>query len=288
MKSIIKRLLSWVVQNDIAWAILSKSIVPLGYYLNVQRHAPQKKLTQERQQKELKKLLLSISPNQRVLHGPFANMHYPELESVGSTLAPKLIGCYERELHDVVEQLCRVSYEQVIDIGCAEGYYAVGLAIKLEQAKVFAYDTNAQALTLCKAMAEANNVSQRITLANFCDPQELNKRISTDKRTLIVSDCEGYEKTLFNQQAAEVLAKHDLLIEVHDFLDIEISETIRAGFAKTHHITSIYSVDDIRKAREYQYPECEHLSLSQRHCLFAEHRPGRMEWLFLKSLHTWG
>src|SRR4051812_19305855 len=64
----------------------------------------------------------------RVLQGPFAGMQYVT-ESYGSQLVPKLLGSYENELHDLVEQIVAQRPKIVIDIGAAEGYYAVGLAL---------------------------------------------------------------------------------------------------------------------------------------------------------------
>jgi len=46
---------------------------------------------------------------------------------------------------------------------------------------------------------------------------------------------------------------HDLIIEAHDFIDIEISPKLRSAFAKTHDIQSIKSIDDIERAHTYRY-----------------------------------
>jgi hypothetical protein len=37
---------------------------------------------------------------------------------------------------------------------------------------------------------------------------------------LIVADCEGYEKESFDDEMGQFLAKHSLIIETHDFIDI--------------------------------------------------------------------
>jgi hypothetical protein len=50
-------------------------------------------------------------------------------QAVGSALIPKLLGCYEAELHGVIACALNTTYDTIIDIGCAEGYYAVGLAL---------------------------------------------------------------------------------------------------------------------------------------------------------------
>src|ERR1044072_5114497 len=76
-----------------------------------------------------------------VQEGPFKNMVYVP-KSVGSTLVPKLLGSYESELHSTLEEIIDRNYQKIIDIGCAEGYYAVGLALKNPKTKIHAFDTD--------------------------------------------------------------------------------------------------------------------------------------------------
>jgi len=63
----------------------------------------------------------------RVLGGPFAGMAYVEDATEGA-LAPRLIGTYEDELHPYLAEALAADPEVILDIGCAEGYYAAGLA----------------------------------------------------------------------------------------------------------------------------------------------------------------
>ena len=79
------------------------------------------------------------------------------------------------------------------------------------------------------------------------------------------------------------LGQADVLIEVHDFLDITISDHLERLFTPSHDITRVRSVDDLDKAREYDYPETRALSLAERRIVFAEGRPAQMEWLFCRS-----
>src|ERR1700751_5228426 len=67
---------------------------------------------------------------EQILEGPFEGMKYP-YDVVLSSCVPKLVGCYEEELHSVIEQIIRGRYSIVVNVGCAEGYYAVGLALKM-------------------------------------------------------------------------------------------------------------------------------------------------------------
>src|SRR5690349_7602657 len=54
-----------------------------------------------------------------VQSGPFEGMRYVP-KAVGSTLVPKLLGCYESELHHTLNVILERNYQKIIDIGCAE------------------------------------------------------------------------------------------------------------------------------------------------------------------------
>ena len=256
------------------WKSLSKTIIPLAYYAQIARLQREKRET------------IPVSPNpvfegMTVMHGVFAGMKYPEMASIGSVLLPKLLGSYEKEIQPLLKTICDNQYSEIIDIGCAEGYYAVGLAMRIKAAKIFAFDTNVEAIRLCEAMAELNDVSERITTGSFCDAKTLINLPLTE-RALIVSDCEGYEKELFSKDTVPYLTQHDLLIEVHDFIDIEISSYLRELFELTHNIEVYSSIDDIKKAQQYQYSELEGLSLKAKKQILREGRPAIMEWFYMK------
>jgi hypothetical protein len=222
-----------------------------------------------------------ISPELVVKNGPFEGMKYPSAKASGSALVPKLLGSYERELHPKINYILKQDYTDIVDIGCAEGYYAIGLARHFPKARIYVFDTNREALDLCRQMAEINSVLDRVIFGSLCTPDQLEK-LPLSGRSLIISDCEGYEKELFNEQTLPKLAHHDLLIEIHDMIDINISTEIRQRFSSTHHLEIIESVDDIKKAKSYEYSELDGYDLSTRRLLLAEGRVNIMEWFFLE------
>jgi hypothetical protein len=279
MKSLVKKLITKAVKNNHIWAILDVAFIKAASYASHER----KMVYKNKYNKQSLTILESLSPDLSVLHGPFKGMLYPEFKSVGSAIAPKVLGSYERELHQILEEICLNDYSEIVDVGCAEGYYAVGLAMRLPKAKVFAFDTDDDAIRLCKQMAQMNKVAERLIIGSFCDAKVLQS-IPYTKRALIISDCEGYEKQLFTKDTVPTLANHDLLIEVHDFLDIEISSVIRQRFEGTHSIKTIRSIDDITKAHTYEYDELKKYSLDVRRRFFAENRPHIMEWLYMTPL----
>ena len=223
----------------------------------------------------------SLSKNLIVKSGPFTGMLYPKAESVGSSFFPKIIGSYERELSELIEKLCAKDYSEVVDIGCAEGYYAVGFAMRLQNAKVYGFDTDARAIELCEQMAYLNNVQDRVVLGDFCDQATLKTLCL--KRALIISDCEGYEKELFTDELSSHLVNHDLLIEVHDLVDPTISSHLRSVFKNTHTLDVYSSISNSEKARLYSYQELDGLPLSVKEKVLSEGRRAIMEWFYFKS-----
>ena len=276
MKFLIKKLVSRAVACDYLWRMLKATI------LKITRYAERERLRYEfsMQGPEIKKAIGAICPDLTVRHGPFQGMKYPRPESMGSSLFPKLLGSYEKEIQPIWEIICGNAYAEIVDIGCAEGYYAVGLALRIPGAKVFAYDTDQDAIQLCRNMAELNKVGRRVVTGGFCDGEILKSHLLSGK-ALIISDCEGYEKDLFSKEIVQRLAHHDVLVELHDFIDIEISSLIRRRFEDTHVIRAIQSVDDITKAHSYCYEELQDYTLSMRKLLLAECRPAIMEWFYM-------
>ena len=274
MKSLIKNVIKKAVRIKWAWNLLSKTIIPLAEYTQMAR-------IRGGIQIPIPASLHPIFKEMTVLHGVFAGMKYPQMASIGSALLPKLLGSYENEIQSLLEKICGDQYSEIVDIGCAEGYYAVGLAMRIKTAKVFAFDTNLEAIRLCEAMADLNGVSDRVTTGAFCDAETLMSLPLTE-RALIISDCEGYEKDLFLKETLPFLAGHDLLIEVHDFIDIEISSYLRELFQESHHIEVYSSIDDIKKAQQYDYKELEGFSLEEKRKILREGRPAIMEWFYLK------
>jgi SAM-dependent methyltransferase len=229
----------------------------------------------------LRKLTLELFPDLIVAGGPFAGMRWI-VQPFGSALLPKLLGSYESELHPALEEAFRENYDTVVDIGCGEGYYAAGMARRLPRAAVYAFDTNPHARRLCNEVVKLNGLEERVHVGDSCDAGVLSS-LPLGEKALIISDCEGYERFLFNRNLAALLAKHDLIVEVHDFIDIETSAKLRDAFFDTHQIRSIKSVDDIQKAHTYQYPRLDKYDIQTKWLILSERRPGIMEWFVLKS-----
>lgn len=168
-----------------------------------------------------------------VLSGPFAGMNYAARATEGALL-PRLLGTYECELHPVIERLAAGGFECVIDVGCAEGYYAVGLARLMPGALVHAHDTDAAARRACAAMAQANGVEDRVLVGGAFAAGDF--AAFAGRRCLVMVDIEGAETDLLLPQAAPALADMTLIVETHDVYQRNAMALMIERFSSTHDI----------------------------------------------------
>ncbi|MEF1291642.1 methyltransferase domain-containing protein, partial [Vibrio sp. M260118] len=149
-----------------------------------------------------------------VQNGPFSGIEYISSSS-GSALLPKLLGSYEEPINDWIEEVIASKYDAILDVGCAEGYYAVGFATRMPSSYIYAYDINSTAIEKAKSLAKVNNV-KNISFSNECDWFELNKRVSSTRNILLFCDIEGAEKELLDIEKCESLKYIDIILESHD------------------------------------------------------------------------
>jgi lipopolysaccharide biosynthesis glycosyltransferase len=228
---------------------------------------------------EIRELL----PNQIVFTGPFKGMKYPELEAIGSSIAPKLFGTYEAELNEIVEEIIENKYSIIIDIGCAEGYYAVGFAMRMKDAIVYAFDINKKARELCQAMVNANSVSDRVHVKEYFTMRNIQE-LNPNEQGVIICDCEGAEEYIFYRDGEnwhKLIDRYDLLIETHDIFQPGISNYLYDLFSESHGIQIIHSVNDLLRPKLYNCSILSDKSSDIKVKLMAEQRKGTMEWFYM-------
>lgn len=209
-----------------------------------------------------------------VLEGPFKGMKYVD-EAFGSAYLPKVIGSYEHELHPLIDEYLRTDFDRFVDFGAAEGYYAIGFALKMPNLKVVTFDISKRARWLQSDLAKRNGVRDRLDIRAEGDPASLNAALEGARKPLVVCDCEGYEDALLRPDLAPNLARSTLLVEMHDHDCPGVTERVKSRFAATHTLREIATVDK---------PPLELLQrvASEHHDAFTEGRKFPQVWLALE------
>lgn len=233
--------------------------------------------------KKIKLKLVNIFRGEfKVLSGPFKEMVYLDRSS-GSSFFPKIIGSYEFELHGLLEMIKNRDYKQIYDIGCAEGYYAVGLSRMFKESEVFAFDLNPECEFLVEKLSRVNG-TLKVTFVKEGFIKFLNHN-SEYLRSLFIFDCEGCEYDVFNSYDISKLKKSDLLFEVHDYLNPAIGKTLISNFSNSHSTTKIDINLDIRSKRNLfcSHPIFKSFTYFEKLRLVEEGRYSDNYWLFFES-----
>lgn len=165
--------------------------------------------------------------------GLFKGMTYVDHSTEGSLVA-RLIGSYEAELHEDLLAFAQGDIDTVVDIGCAEGYYAVGLARLMPHATVHAFDTDPKARLACAELAEKNGVSDRVRIGETFTG-DLFERFA-GPRTLVMIDTEGFEEELMKPALWPALCTVNIIMETHPLAHRKIVETMLERFTPSHDI----------------------------------------------------
>lgn len=210
-----------------------------------------------------------------VVAGPFAGLRYPPTVAERHG-APKLVGSYERELHPLLERWLDRPFRRVVDVGTAEGYYAVGLARRLPEAEVVGFELDPEERAQCLAMARLNGVADRVTVHGRCTPARLRAVVTPG--ALVVCDCEGYEAVLLDPDRVPALETCTILVELHERQAPGVTEALLRRFAATHAATRV----DAEARDPNAYPVLEGLPAEARPLAVDEFRDRGQQWLALE------
>ncbi|MBF0123738.1 MAG: hypothetical protein HQL60_00215 [Magnetococcales bacterium] len=151
-----------------------------------------------------------------------------------------LFGTYESQLTQWMHDVVKRAYSTIINVGCGEGLYAVGLAKTIPNSRVFAFDTHEGARANCQWLSDTNGTTDRVTVLGECSPQQLEELLSKqDADALVLIDCEGCEYELLDPALVPSLANCDILVECHDSSfqpPKPIAKTLEERFFSTHSV----------------------------------------------------
>jgi len=211
----------------------------------------------------------------KVASGPFNGMKLlPDMSWKDGNTGTKVLGCYEQELHVFLEEeIVRLNAldrpARILDVGCSEGYYAVGMALRVKDAEIVAVDNAQSALNMCNVAAIENKVSFETRLDIPFDFQP----------DLVISDCEGYEEDFIDLEKFPGLKTSSLVVECHDSsLRPNLSQNIAERLDDTHNIGFIF--EGFRDPNQFQLLKGMHSTA--RWIAISEGRPCQMHWMLAR------
>lgn len=218
-----------------------------------------------------------------IKEGPFSGVILPNRMSWGSSdQASMILGLYEREVMDVITSLDS-SISIFVDIGAADGYYAVSSIKKNIFSKAICYELTKQGRQVIKENAILNDVEKNIEIRGQASSGFFNEIECHDlEKSFFLMDIEGAEFDLLDEKALNKLRKSHLLIELH-------AKRVEQGELKLKNLLSMatryFATEIIETSSRDPYKSIAlkeaNLSDNEVWILCAEGRKKRGKWLYL-------
>lgn len=208
-----------------------------------------------------------------VQSGPFQGMKLPHRKAWSDgALGPMLLGTHEEELHQPIEieiaRLAAMDRPRIVNVGCAEGYYAAGLKRRIPHALMWALDIDPAALVATSETATANGLAILVS-------GELGDAF--DAPDLIVMDCEGGEVKYLDPDQFPGLLRAHIIVEIHQSKELDSGNILASRWTRTHKVVCYYEMG--RNPNKFDFL-CEESSL-MRWLAVCENRPARMAYFYM-------
>jgi hypothetical protein len=213
-----------------------------------------------------------------VLRGPFQGVRIPDgFFWPGTT--QWILGSLEQEIHPALTEVLSRPYRTAVNVGCAEGNYAVGFAVKMMETQVVAFDIDPRARAYCRRYARTNGVEQRLAIRGTCTHTSLSQALAPGP-SLLLCDVEGYEMFLLNPSKCAPLVETDIIVEIHEEADRRSGDELLRRFETSHDVQVV--MQSTRRVEDF--PELNFLSPEQQSRAIAESRSNYPQrWAFLSA-----
>ncbi len=218
--------------------------------------------------------------SKQVAYGPFAGMKISHKLWWGQhDFSTKLVGEYEKQvLNEIILHSNR--FDIFIDIGAADGYYAVGLVYSKIFKEAICFEISPVGREVIEENAYINNVVDKVKIEGEANRDQLTRYILNYSNALILCDIEGIEFDLFDAQLLKILKKCVLIIEIHpDFVKNGVHRLSQFCL----NASEFFYIKDLERVHPsvHSYTEYNKLADNHKMLIFSEGRPNLMRWIAL-------
>ncbi len=252
-----------------------------------------KKKLIKRREKLIRKYRLDVSNamakqlNYTVKYGIFSDLKLSKNAFWGQAdLGSKTLGLYEQEIQTLLQTIQKTrKRETLIDIGGADGYFAVGALISNLFSQCVAFEVSEEGRTALAKTALNNHVKDRLTILKEANAESFQELIDSDldlSDCVVLCDIEGMEFDLLNEGILHTLAKTEIIIEIHNW-----NTSVQEEVDKLHKRARKYFNIEVIKTRGRDLSQLEEVSLMSdldRSMLVSEGRGIFGEWWYLTPI----
>jgi len=215
--------------------------------------------------------------NNTVQEGPFKGMLISENQFWGpGDKASKILGFYEKEIQDLINRIQeKNNFSTFIDIGGADGFFAVGSVINNLFKKCEVFEISKRGRQAIEESAVKNNVADLISIKSEANQKTLSS-IENINNSVILCDIEGGEYDLFSEKLIKIIHPSNVIIEIHKNPNISLNK-FEDRFKDLFSITKI-----IQGSRSLNnFSELKNFNDNNRALIASEGRSSIPEWWHL-------
>jgi hypothetical protein len=188
----------------------------------------------------------------------------------------KILGLYESQnlawINDRVQKV-----DLFIDIGAADGYYAIGMIVSGIAERAITYEISEKDQLLTHISADLNKVSERVSVKGEGKKDDIIADVTACENGLVLFDIEGDEFELIDLQLLEAMKHCYVIIEIHGSENKNLQKNF-FEMCSVFHNCEVVS-DFARTFPRDSYTE--KLSDNERGLILSEGRPYSMSWFCL-------
>jgi len=235
---------------------------------------------QRAKNKVLNKLILEHG--YQVAYGTFKGMKLSKnIYWAKDDLITHILGVYEEHILKKLIEFSKKGNYPFIDIGAADGYFAIGMAFSETFKKIYAFEIEEGGRNSLNKNIENNFCKDKVVIdieANFETLQEI---INKNKSAVILIDIEGSEFDLLDDKLLKLLSNCYIVCELHPALSVNGLEkqNMLINNAKAFFDVSIIQRESYCPNK---FSELNEFTDEERLIAFGEGRENNMNWLILE------
>ena len=216
-----------------------------------------------------------------VAYGPFASMTIHSQTWGGYDINAKILGTYESQVIAELNAISQVNSGPFIDIGAADGFFAIGVVISGIAKETYAFEIDASSRRSIAINASDNNVSEKIHIREVANACTISDVLKKERRAKILIDIEGGEYDLLEFDFLNEIKNCDVIVELHPSLVEHGNEKQKELISR---LENYFNIEFFQKSflSTGDFPELAHLSDDKRLLAFSENRAFEMCWIKLK------
>ena len=216
-----------------------------------------------------------------IAYGPFKGMKLSDdIWWSKNDRITQTLGIYEEHVVERLKEFSSQGASRFIDIGAADGYFAIGMAFSKIYSKVVAYEIEPIGQKRIRENSAINRCEDLVSVFGEADYSSLKNLLSEDLKTSILVDIEGAEYQLLDEGMLSLMSNCYLICELHPWL---VDDGYQQQRKLIERAKKNFNVELIKREcyAPNIFPELDDLSDEERLIAVGEGRGRNMQWLVL-------